>query len=149
MPEAVTVAAILTKTGPVLAFDFGEKRIGVAVGDWEVKIAHPVETIAEEGNEARFAAIERLIREWNPRELVVGLPAFLDGEEHELSRLCRRFARRLEGRFNLPVVLVDERLSSMAASQSLNEIGLRGRSQKPVLDQVAAQHILQSLFDAR
>lgn len=149
MPEAVTVAAILTKTGPVLAFDFGEKRIGVAVGDWEVKIAHPVETIDEEGNEARFAAIERLIKEWNPRELVVGLPASLDGEEHELSRLCRRFARRLEGRFNLPVVLVDERLSSMAASQSLNEIGLRGRSQKPVLDQVAAQHILQSFFDAR
>lgn len=149
MPEAVTVAAILTKTGPVLAFDFGEKRIGVAVGDWEVKIAHPVETIAEEGNAARFTAIERLIREWSPRELVVGLPAFLDGEEHELSRLCRRFARRLEGRFNLPVVLVDERLSSMAASQSLNEIGLRGRSQKPVLDQVAAQHILQSFFDAR
>lgn len=149
MPEAVPVAAILTKTGPVLAFDFGEKRIGVAVGDWEVKIAHPVETIAEEGNEARFAAIDRLIRVWRPRELVVGLPAFLDGEEHELSRLCRRFARRLEGRFNLPVVLVDERLSSMAASQSLNEIGLRGRSQKPVLDQVAAQHILQSFFDAR
>ena len=149
MPEAVTVAAILTKTGPVLAFDFGEKRIGVAVGDWEVKIAHPVETIAEEGNEARFAAIERLIKEWHPRELVVGLPASLDGEEHELSRLCRRFARRLEGRFNLPVMLVDERLSSMAASQSLNEIGLRGRSQKPVLDQVAAQHILQSFFDAR
>lgn len=149
MPEAVTVAAILTKIGPVLAFDFGEKRIGVAVGDWEVKIAHPVETIAEEGNEARFAAIERLIKEWHPRELVVGLPASLDGEEHELSRLCRRFARRLEGRFNLPVMLVDERLSSMAASQSLNEIGLRGRSQKPVLDQVAAQHILQSFFDAR
>ncbi len=149
MPEAVTVAAILTKTGPVLAFDFGEKRIGVAVGDWEVKIAHPVETIDEEGNEARFAAIERLIKEWHPRELVVGLPASLDGEEHELSRLCRRFARRLEGRFNLPVMLVDERLSSMAASQSLNEIGLRGRSQKPVLDQVAAQHILQSFFDAR
>lgn len=149
MPEAVKVAAILTKTGPVLAFDFGEKRIGVAVGDWEVGIAHPLETIAEEGNDARFAAIARLLEEWKPLQLVVGLPAWLDGEEHELSRLCRRFARRLEGRFNLPVALVDERLSSMAASQSLNEIGLRGRSQKTVLDQVAAQHILQSYFDAR
>lgn len=149
MPEVVKVAAILTKTGPVLAFDFGEKRIGVAVGDWEVGIAHPLETIDEEGNDARFAAIARLLEEWKPLQLVVGLPAWLDGEEHELSRLCRRFARRLEGRFNLPVALVDERLSSMAASQSLNEIGLRGRSQKTVLDQVAAQHILQSYFDAR
>lgn len=139
----------LPQSGPVLAFDFGEKRIGVAVGDWEIGIAHPLETIAEEGNDARFAAIARLLEEWKPLQLVVGLPAWLDGEEHELSRLCRRFARRLEGRFNLPVALVDERLSSMAASQSLNEIGLRGRSQKAVLDQVAAQHILQSYFDAR
>ena len=133
--------------GAVLAFDFGEKRIGVAVGDSEVGIAHPLETIREEGNEARFSAIERLIAEWKPSQFVVGLPSYMDGTEHELSRLCRRFARRLEGRFNLSTVLVDERLSSDEASLSLNEIGIRGRNQKEVLDQVAAQHILQSHFD--
>ncbi|MFM9912208.1 MAG: Holliday junction resolvase RuvX [Methylophilaceae bacterium] len=131
----------------VLAFDFGEKRIGVAVGDFEIGIAHPLETIAEEGNEARFNAIARLINEWSVTQLVVGLPSHMDGTEHELSRLCRRFARRLEGRFNLPAALVDERLSSDEASLSLNEAGIRGKGQKVMIDQVAAQHILQSYFD--
>jgi len=135
--------------GPVLAFDFGEKRIGVAVGDWEVGIAHPLQTIDDEGNDARFAIIAQLISEWKPKQLVVGLPAYMDGVEHELSRLCRRFARRLEGRFNLPAILVDERLTSQEASQSLREAGIYGRSQKAMLDQVAAQRILQSHFDAQ
>jgi putative Holliday junction resolvase len=145
MPEAVA-ASILTK-GAVLAFDFGEKRVGVAVGDWEMSIAHPLQTINEEGNDARFNIIAQLITEWRPVQLVVGLPAHMDGTEHELSRLSRRFARRLQGRFNLPTVLVDERLSSDHASLSLNEVGIRGRDQKEMLDQVAAQHILQSHFD--
>lgn len=147
MPEALA-ASTLTK-GAVLAFDFGEKRIGVAVGDWEMAIAHPLQTIDEEGNDARFNIIAELISEWHPVQLVVGLPAHMDGTEHEISRLCRRFARRLQGRFELPTVLVDERLSSDHASLSLNEIGIRGRDQKALLDQVAAQHILQSHFDTR
>jgi putative holliday junction resolvase len=132
---------------PVLAFDFGEKRIGVAVGDVELGIAHPLQTISGESNETRFSMIGALIQEWKPSQLVVGLPMYLDGTEHELTRLSRKFARRLEGRFALPTVMVDERLTSAEASQSLNEIGIRGRSQKTMLDQVAAQHILQSFFD--
>ena len=79
---------------------------------------------------------------------VVGLPAHLDGNEHALSRLSRKFAQRLHGRFSLPVILVDERLSSAEASRSLKQAGLSGRRQKPVLDQVAAQTILQSYFDS-
>lgn len=134
--------------GAVLAFDFGEKRIGVAVGDIEVGIAHPLQTISGESNDQRFAAIAALIEEWRPARLVVGLPLHLDGTEHEMTRLSRKFARRLEGRFGLPAVLVDERLSSAEASQTLNELGIRGRGQKPMLDQVAAQHILQSFFDS-
>lgn len=133
--------------GTVLAFDFGKKRIGVAVGDLSIGIAHPLQTVSGESNEARFEAIGALIAEWKPTQLVVGLPLYLDGTEHELTRLCRKFARRLEGRFGLPAVMVDERLTSAEASQSLNETGIRGRSQKAVLDQVAAQHILQSFFD--
>ena len=146
MPAAAQPA--LTATGTVLAFDFGEKRIGVAIGETLLGIAHPLVTIAEEGNDARFRAIEALIAEWRPSLLVVGLPAHLDGAEHELSRLCRKFAQRLHGRFSLPVTLVDERLSSAEASQSLKQAGLAGRRQKPVLDQVAAQTILQSFFDS-
>lgn len=130
-----------------LAFDFGLRRIGVAVGDTLVGMAHPVQTIDGEGNALRFGLIESLIREWQPNVLVVGVPFHLDGAEHEMTLRCRRFSRQLEGRFNLPVVLVDERLSSDAASLALAESGIKGRRQKPVLDQVAAQLILQTYLD--
>lgn len=137
----------MPEAGAVLAFDFGERRIGVALGDLGLGIAHPLTTIDSESNDERFAAIAAMIAEWKPAQLVVGLPAHLDGAEHELSRLCRKFANRLHGRFNLPVALVDERLTSAEASQSLLEAGIGGRKQKPMLDQVAAQHILQSYLD--
>jgi putative Holliday junction resolvase len=137
----------MPEAGTVLAFDFGEKRIGVAVGDTLLKLAHPLTTISAESNEQRFAAIAALIGEWRPALLVVGLPAHLDGVEHAMSVQCRRFARRLEGRYGLKTLLVDERLSSAAASEDLAEIGIRGRKQKTALDQVAAQRILQSFLD--
>lgn len=133
--------------GCVLGFDFGERRIGVAIGETLLGIAHPLTTIDTEANSQRFELISALITEWQPVMLVVGLPSYLNGEEHALSLLCRKFARRLEGRFSLPVTLVDERLSSAEASQSLRESGVTGRKQKPMLDQVAAQVILQSYFD--
>ena len=133
--------------GSVLGFDFGEKRIGVALGEHLLGIAHPLTTIATEINNERFRLIGDLIAEWKPVTLVVGLPLSLDGKEHQLTLLCKRFARRLEGRFNLPVVMIDERLSSAEASQTLKELGIGGRKQKPMIDQVAAQHILQSYFD--
>lgn len=133
--------------GTILAFDFGEKRIGVAVGDNLVGLAHPLQTISAESNDVRFATIGGLIAEWQPVLLVVGLPTHMDGTEHELTLLCKKFARRLEGRFNLPVALVDERLSSAEASQTLKEAGIGGRKQKPMLDQVAAQLILQHYLD--
>lgn len=133
----------------VLAFDFGLRRIGVAVGDLNLGMAHPLTVIDEERGRQRFAAIESLIREWRPALLVVGLPLYLDGAEHELSRLCRRFARQLEGRFGIKTLLVDERLSSAEASERLREAGIAGRKQKPRLDQVAAQQILKTFLDSR
>lgn len=132
----------------MLAFDFGLKRIGVALGERRLGIAHPLQTIAAEDNARRFDAIAALIEEWRPVLVVVGLPRHLDGAEHELAARCRRFARQLEGRFRLHAVLVDERLSSAAAGESLAQAGVRGRKQKPVLDQAAAQHILQQFFDS-
>lgn len=134
-------------TGTVLAFDFGEKRIGVAVGETLLKTAHAHSTIDSEINEIRFAEIQKLIDEWRPRLLIVGLPTYLDGSAHEITHLTKKFAQRLEGRFNLPVMMIDERLSSAEASQQLSDAGIKGREQQAIIDAVAAQVILQSYFD--
>lgn len=133
--------------GTLLAFDFGTRRIGVAVGNSISCTAQPLTTIQGEENAGRFGAIEGLIREWQPAALVVGLPCNDDGSPHEMTRQCRRFANRLKGRFGLPVLLVDERYTSASASAQLNEAGIRGIRQKPLLDQVAAQEILQAYFN--
>lgn len=144
MPEGGTANPI---RGTLLAFDFGEKRIGVAVGNSISGTAQPLTTLHGEQNEQRFAAIAMLLREWQPAALVVGLPCNDDGTPHELTRLCRRFANRLKGRFGLPVLLVDERYTSAMASARLSEAGIRGIRQKPLLDQVAAQEILRAYFE--
>ena len=133
--------------GTTVAFDFGEARIGVAEGDAEVGIVHPLATVSGEGNEVKFEAIAKLVQEWQPRQLVVGLPTHTDGSEHELTRLSRKFGRRLHGRFKLPVYWVDERLSSLYAESLLAEAQVFGKKQKAVLDQVAAQAILQGFFE--
>ncbi|HSM97540.1 MAG TPA: Holliday junction resolvase RuvX [Gallionella sp.] len=144
MPEG---KAASIPEGTYLAFDFGTKRIGVAVGNSVTQTAQPLVTLHGEENDKRFHAIEALIREWRPALLVVGLPCNDDGTPHEMTRLSRRFANRLKGRFGLNVVLVDERYTSATASMQLNEAGIRGIKQKSVLDQVAAQQILQAYFD--
>ena len=132
--------------GTVLAFDFGEKRIGVATGEFETRLAHPLPGISAERSDARFAAIARLLAEWRPTRLVVGLPLATDGSAHAMTLRARRFARQLEGRFGLPVTLVDERYSSVEAAARLRVdpgAGPHG------LDCAAAQLILQQHFDDR
>lgn len=133
--------------GTTLAFDFGEMRIGVAQGDAEVGLSHPLTTITGGSNEAKFEAVAKLVGEWQPVQFVVGLPVHADGTEHELTRLSRKFGRRLQGRFKLPVYWVDERMSSLYAESLLAEAQVFGRKQKAVLDQVAAQAILQGFFE--
>lgn len=135
------------RAGTVFGFDFGLKRIGVAVGDYSLRIAHPLETIAIEGTQARFAHIASLISQWQPIAAVVGVPAHENERAHEFAPTCLRFARRIKGRFGLPVFWVDERYTSAIASMALNENGLHGRSQKALLDQVSAQYILQFYFN--
>lgn len=133
----------------VLCFDFGLARIGVAVGETETGHAHPLAAIVEEANAARFAAIEKLLAEWHPAALVVGLPTHLDGSEHAMTVRCRRFGNQLHGRYGLPVALVDERLSSAEAEGRLSEAGHHGwRKQKPRLDSAAAQIILLQYFES-
>lgn len=146
MPDS-TAGSVKAPCGTVLAFDFGEARIGVAQGDAETGLAHPIATVGGKSNDEKFAAIDRLVKEWQPRYLAVGLPVHTDGTEHGLTRLARKFGRRLQGRYALPVYWVDERLSSVYAESLLAEAQVFGRRQKAVLDQVAAQAILQSLFD--
>ena len=121
--------------GTVLAFDFGLKRIGVAVGEPELRTAHPLPAIS------RFTDIESLVNEWKPAALVVGLPTSVQGEPHKMTRQAEDFARRLEKRFKLPVARVDERYTSVEA-----ESRLRGLKNKAV-DSVAAQLILEQYFD--
>lgn len=145
--ENVYVTEFVLKS-TVLAFDFGEQRIGVAVGEHLLATANPLTTIDNESNEVRFQLITALIKEWQPKLLIVGLPLSLDGTEHSVTQLCKKFARRLNGRFNIPVMMIDERYSSVEASNLLNQRGIKGRAQKEMLDQVAAQTILQSYFDS-
>ncbi|WP_338845884.1 Holliday junction resolvase RuvX [Massilia sp. W12] len=121
----------------IIGFDFGLKRIGVAIGNTLTHQARPLTVIAEESNDKKFAAIAALLQEWQPAMCVVGLPMHPDGEEHEMSRRCRRFANQLQGRFNLSATLVDERYSSAVLN------GRRGE----VLDAKAAAIILQQYFD--
>lgn len=97
-----------------LAFDFGTRRIGVASGNTLLKQASPLTTIANNGD-ATFTAIGRLIDEWRPHALVVGIPYHPDGAPHDNTRRAQRFARQLHGRFRLPVHPVDERYSTTEA----------------------------------
>jgi putative Holliday junction resolvase len=120
--------------GVVLAFDFGLRRIGVAIGNGVTRAAHPLSTIAADRGD-RWEQIAELLGEWQPQRLVVGVPRHPDGTPHEMTARCERFARQLEGRFGLPVARVDERYSSAAAGPGQN------------VDARAAALILQQWFD--
>lgn len=120
----------------VLGFDFGAKRIGVAVGQRITQSAQPLQVIALRGGAIEWRAIERCVSEWRPGALVVGVPLTADGVEDELTRRCRRFARQLAGRFQLPVHTIDERLSSVEARERSG-----GRRE---IDDYAAAVILES-----
>lgn len=130
--------------GTLLAFDFGERRIGVAVGETATRIATPLTTIEAEANGARFAAIERIVDEWHPAAFVVGQPRHADGSAHPVAGLASKFARRLSARFGIPVFFVDETLTSAAAESALREAGARAKGD---VDALAASLILQSFLD--
>jgi putative Holliday junction resolvase len=134
--------------GTVLAFDFGEKRIGVATGETLLGSAHPLTVIRAESNDDRFAAIGKLIAEWRPVQLVVGLPTHADGTPHQTTRLAQKFAERLKRRYHLPVAFADEHLTSVDAAARLRETGRDSRAARPLLDAIAAQLILQTWFES-
>lgn len=123
----------------LLAFDYGEKRIGVAVGQTLTGTANPLETIRVTGAGPDWGAISRIVRAWQPDTLVVGLPLNMDGTEQGVTARARRFANQLHGRLGLPVDLVDERLTTREARDRLACAGRAGDDDHPV----AAQIILE------
>ena len=122
----------------VMAFDYGTSRIGVAIGNTVTKTGQPIQTVAENGDDARFRLIEALIQEWQPAQLVVGLPRYPDGTAHEMTAKSKRFGNQLNGRFHLPVDWVDERYTSAV---------LEGNPEmRDTLDAQSAALILEQYF---
>jgi putative Holliday junction resolvase len=137
--------------GTVLAFDFGLQRIGVAVGEPELGTAHALPVLAALTQPGRMTAIERLLEEWNPALLVVGRPLGDDGAPREMTRRAERFARQLNGRFRVPVKLVDESFSSVEAESRVRAAYGRRRAAElargKALDSQAAQILLEQYFN--
>ncbi len=133
-------------SGTLIGFDFGAKRIGFAVGETSTGIANPLGAIEEEANAKRLAEIDRIVAEWRPVALVVGQPRHSDGSEHAVAKLAEKFARRLAARYKVPVVMVDETLSSASAEAHLRATRTRAARRSDV-DALAAAIILQSYLD--
>ena len=127
----------------LLAFDYGEKRIGVAIGNSLTRHARALVVLQNRNREYRFEAVGKLIGEWKPDALVVGLPCHPDGTPHEMTQLAKRFGNQLNGRFNLPVTWVDERYSSVEAEADIRQ----GAARADMLDAEAARIILQQYLD--
>jgi len=119
----------------VLGFDFGARRIGVAIGNSVTREARPLTTVNAATVAARWDAVAALVAEWEPAQLVVGIPRHPDGTPHEMTARCERFARQLEGRFRRPVARADERYTSAVSARADD------------VDAAAAALILQQWFD--
>ena len=123
--------------GVVLGFDFGTRRIGVAIGNRLTGQARPLTTIDAITSDARWKALSTLIDEWQPAQLAVGIPRHPDNTPHSMTERCERFARQLEGRYRLPVARIDERYSSAVVESQAD------------VDAAAAAVILQQWLDER
>ncbi|MCC7005632.1 MAG: Holliday junction resolvase RuvX [Ottowia sp.] len=125
----------------LLAFDYGEVRIGVAIGNTLTRQARALTVLANSSVVARFGGVAKLIDAWQPAHLIVGLPCYADGTAHDMTHKATRFGNQLRGRFNVPVTWVDERYSTVAARAS----GLVAPGK--AADAQAACIILQQFFD--
>ena len=133
-----------------MAFDYGTRQIGVAVGQTLTGSAEPLTNLRARDGVPDWDQLARLIREWEPSVLVVGLPLNMDGSASDMSERAARFARRLNGRFQLPVETVDERLSTFEAKQHLKDHGRTpsGYREDPV-DSLAAALLLQTWLSSQ
>ncbi len=153
MPDNVKMPG---KIKTVLGFDFGTKKIGVAVGQSITQTVTPLITLPSKNQKPDWLAIEKQIKEWQPDILIVGLPVHLDGEDQPITQAAKKFGNQLNGRFQLPVEFMDERLSSYEAEERLREINdpkinigkkQTNKRQKAMdIDKIAAQLIVESWF---
>lgn len=132
----------------LLAFDYGKRRIGIAVGQSITNSATPLTTLENNNQKPDWEKISALLDTWQPDALIIGLPLNMDGSEHDLSKAARKFSNQLHGRFNLPIHLVDERLTSIEASAHISEkhLSKKKKLDKKTVDTVAAQLILEAWF---
>ncbi len=128
----------------MLAFDFGLVQIGVAVGNTLLRSTQPLAILRAREGIPDWQALEQLVREWQPDLLLVGDPLNMDGSDSALCERARKFARRLHGRLGLPVIMVDERLTSFEAKQVSREQGHKGNYKRRPIDSQAAELVLQS-----
>lgn len=129
-----------------IAFDFGLARIGVAVGQDITSTASPLDTIKAKDGTPNWQLIESLIKQWQPKKVLIGEPFNMDGSDQTITKRARKFANQIHGRFGVQIVLVDERLSSAAAREELFEFGGYKKLKKSQLDSIAAVLILESWF---
>lgn len=125
----------------ILAFDYGTRRVGVAVGNTETRASQALKTITASNGEGLFREIENLLKEWQPDLVVIGLPTHPDGSEHEMTAKAKRFGNQLNGRFNLPVYWVDERYTSaVLEGDPQMQDNLDAHSAALILEQYLAEH---------
>lgn len=127
-----------------LGFDFGMKSIGLAIGQTVSGTANEIKPIKAQNGAPRWDEIEKIISEWQPDILVIGLPLNMDGSESELCQPARRFANRLHGRFGIPIVMADERLTTREAKQEASLRGRKGSYRDNPVDSIAARLILET-----
>ena len=129
-----------------LAFDFGTRRIGLAVGNSITGSSQALATIAADNDDTRFSLIKVQIQEWAPDQLVVGLPCHPDGAEHAMTLKARRFGKQLHGRFGLPIAWVDERYTSAILEHDPDFQRQHASKKAPSLDSESARLILEQYF---
>lgn len=130
-----------------MSFDYGETRIGVAVGNTLLKIPHPVETVIGRNKFDKLKKIANLVDKWQPSQLVIGMPSLSEDKE-DLVKSITRFSNRLKHNFKLPIIFINEDFTSSIAVHKLNEQSIRGMVQKSKIDMLAACIILQHFFDS-
>lgn len=135
------------KAATLLAFDYGTTAIGVAVGSTHSGLAQDLATVRSGPRGPDWEHIARLIEEWQPQALVVGLPKNMDDSDNPMTHAAQQFGNHLAERFRLAVHMMDERLTTVAAKNSLTASGVPGRRHKAMLDRFAAKAILQTFLD--
>ena len=134
-------------SGTLVAFDFGTKSIGAAVGQRITGTARPLAALKANDGNPDWTLIERLLREWQPEAVIVGLPLNMDGTEQPLAARARKFANKIHGRFGVKIILHDERLSTVEARAGLFEHGGYRALNKGRIDSASAVVILESFFE--